>query len=202
MRPIGNLTMRQFRNLVLLPILLSTLTCYGGYVYGRRGCDVRLSKNPVERKADFPLFFKVWDLLHSDYLRKEELSDEDLLYGAISGMTRSVDDPYTAFLTPSENDAVKDGINGEYEGIGAELGMRDDWLVVIAPLEGSPAEQAGVEAGDRIVKIGGVETRGTTLSEAVSQIRGEAGTPVTLTLGRVGEDDVFDIVQLLFRYPL
>ena len=150
-------------------------------------------KEAGARNIDFSLFWKVWDLLHREYLRKDEIRDRDLLYGAISGLARSLGDPYTTFLTPEENEVIKAGINGEYEGIGAELGMRDEQLVIIAPLEGSPAEQAGVEAGDKILKVDGEETRGIGLSEAVSKIRGKAGTVVTLTLGRELEEGTFDI---------
>lgn len=148
---------------------------------------------PEVQNIDFSLFWKVWDLLHREYLRRDDINDQDLLYGAISGLARSLGDPYTTFLTPEENELVKAGINGEYEGIGAELGMREAQLVIIAPLEGSPAEQAGVEAGDKILKIDGEETRGIGLSEAVSKIRGEAGTSVTLTLGRESREGEFDI---------
>lgn len=196
-------TMKQFRNLVLLSVLLAIFTFWGGYTFGQQGYEIRLSQNPLQvgikhqetedRNLDFSLFYEVWDLLHREYLKKEELQDQDLMYGAVSGLTRSVGDPYTAFLTPEENEIVKAGINGEYEGIGAELGMRDNQLMIISPLEGSPAEAAGVEAGDKILKIDGEETRGITLSEAVSKIRGEAGTVVTLTLGRESREEPLDV---------
>ena len=146
-----------------------------------------------ERGLDFSLFFKVWDLLHENYLEREGIEDRSLIYGAISGLTRSLGDPYTAFLAPDENEAVKAGINGEYEGIGAELGMRDEQLVIIAPLEGSPAVAAGVGAGDRILKIDGEATSGISLSEAVSRIRGQAGAVVILTLSRDSRGGDFEV---------
>ncbi len=142
---------------------------------------------------DLSNFWRVWNLLHQHYLRKDDLKKEDLIYGAAAGLTQATGDPYTTFLTPEENEAIKAGINGEYEGIGAELGMRDNQLVIISPLEGSPAESAGIKAGDSILKIDGESTQGITLTEAVSEIRGEAGTDITLTVLREDDREPLDI---------
>jgi len=182
------------RRLLVLSFVFSIFTFWSGYSLRAQGFEFSLRKDTLgvevkrdtseEREIDLSLFWQVWDRLHKEYLRRDGLDPKTLLYGAISGLTGSLGDPYTAFLNPEENAAVKDGLNGQYEGIGAELGMRDDQLVIIAPLEGSPAVAAGVAAGDRILKIEGTGTTGTTLSEAVAKIRGEAGTTVTLTLSR------------------
>jgi len=192
----------------LLSIFLFLAVFGSGYDLGRSGYRFFFSRNPLrfsitrveqpelvdkEHQVDLSLFWKVWDLLQQEYLRKDTLSKEQLMYGAISGLARSVGDPYTAFLNPQENEVVKSGINGEYEGIGAELGMKENQLVIIAPLEGSPAEQAGVMAGDKIYKINGEDTSSITLSEAVSKIRGKKGTVVKLTLGRDSRKEPFDV---------
>lgn len=192
------------KNQLFLTLLLAVVTFVGGYRLGTQKYTLNFSLSPISLKltkgspvlgaaADFSLFWQVWDLLHQDFLGKAELSDQDLLYGAVAGAARATGDPYTAFLPPSENEAVKAGLNGEYEGIGAELGMKDDQLVIIAPLEGSPAERAGIEASDRILKIDDNETAGISLSEAISRIRGDEGTVVNLLLGREGTPEPFEV---------
>ncbi len=107
-------------------------------------------------------------------------------------MAEAIGDPYTAFLPPVENKEVKDNLNGRYEGIGAELGMRDNQLTIISPLDGSPAQKVGVQPGDLILKVDDEETSSLSLSESVSRIRGPAGTTVLLTLKR-GEDEPFEV---------
>ena len=202
----------KIRRFLFLSILLSFFTFYSGYAFGRRDYELHFSKNPIrvelgrkesaKRNVDFSSFFKVWDLLHQEYLGRNDIHDRDLIYGALSGLVQALGDPYTAFLNPEENEMVKAGINGEYEGIGAELGMRDSQLVIIAPLEGSPAEEVGIKAGDKILMIDGVGTRGISLSEAVSKIRGKAGTPVRLTLARGPEGSDFDVTVIRGRITL
>jgi carboxyl-terminal processing protease len=105
-----------------------------------------------------------------------------MVWGAISGMVQSLGDPYTVFLPPQQNKEAKEDLGGLFEGIGAQLGVNDKKIVVIAPLKGTPAESAGIKAGDWIVKVDGKETAGWTLPEAVSKIRGPKGTKVTLTI--------------------
>ncbi len=172
---------------------------FSGWMVGLAGFKLRLKLNPPTIKiedrmpsattVDFSLFWEVLDRINKNFLFKP-LNGEELLYGAISGVIEALDDPYTSFLTPQENMEFKRNLEGLYEGIGAELGIRSEQLVIVAPLEGSPAEAAGVKAGDKILEIEGVSTRGISLSEAVSQIRGAAGTVSTLTLKR-GDGDPF-----------
>ena len=137
------------------------------------------------QNVDFSVFWQTWEVLVTRHVDRP-LNQQKLLYGALQGLAAAVGDPYTAFLPPVENKEVKDNLNGRYEGIGAELGMRDDQLTVIAPLDGSPAEEAGVQSGDIILKVDEEETSSLTLSEAVSRIRGPAGEVVALLLERKG----------------
>jgi len=107
-----------------------------------------------------------------------------MFYGAIKGMVASAEDPYTFFLTPEENQQSKDDLGGKFEGIGAQLGLKDNRIIIVAPLKNSPAENAGVQAGDYVLKVDGQSTKGWTLPQAVSKIRGEKGTKVNLALQR------------------
>ncbi len=135
-------------------------------------------------KLDMAPFWYVLDLMSQDSIYIADVSPEKLVEGAIKGMVDAVGDPYTSYFTSEENSGFKDGLEGLYEGIGAQLGFKDERLAIIAPLEGSPAEKAGVQAGDLIVAVDGESTVDWSIPKAVSMIRGEAGTTVTLTLLR------------------
>jgi len=109
-----------------------------------------------------------------------------MVYGAISGMIKSLGDPYTIFMTPQENKNFSQSLQGNFEGIGAEIGLRNDVITVVSPLENSPAKKAGLKAGDKILKIDDKITTDLTVDEAVSLIRGQKGTKVRLTIARDG----------------
>jgi len=148
---------------------------------------------PLHQNVDFSLFWKVWDTLPQRYLDKNSIDGQKLLYGAISGMVRSLGDPYTAFLDPKQNSAVSDELAGSYQGIGIQIGFnKDKRLVVIAPLKGTPAEAAGLKPKDIIVKINTKDTFDMTLPEAVDLIRGKAGTSVKLVLLHDGGEKTFE----------
>ncbi|MFH1990364.1 MAG: S41 family peptidase [Patescibacteria group bacterium] len=133
-------------------------------------------------KFDFSIFWDAWNELHDKYVDKNKLSDADLLYGAISGMVKGAGDPYTVFFPPAESKSFKQDVGGSFGGIGAEIGKKKNILVIIAPLEDTPAKQAGLAAGDKILKVNGEPTDDLTVEEAVLKIRGEVGTEVTLTI--------------------
>jgi carboxyl-terminal processing protease len=143
-----------------------------------------LSKEPPAGviSVDFSPFWNVWQSLLANYYDKSKLDQQKMLNGAITGMVQSIGDPFTMYLPPVENSDFKQGLAGQFSGIGAELGTKGKDIIVIAPLDGSPAEKDGIKAGDIIVKVDGVSTVGWDLSKAVTQIRGPQGTPVTLTV--------------------
>ena len=145
-------------------------------------------KQPDNVKADFKLFWDVWQKLSESYLNSGELDSQKLLYGAISGMVKAVGDPYSVYLDPNQNEAFLQDLSGTYEGVGIELGSKNGKLVVISPLEGTPAEAAGVRAGDAILGIDDKSTEDITVPEAVQLIRGEAGKKVKLLLQRSGKE--------------
>jgi len=135
-----------------------------------------------KKEVNLSLFWDVWDRLNRYYIDKKALDPQKMIYGAISGMVASLGDPYTVFLPPEQNKEAKDDLSGKFEGIGAQLGVKEKKIVVIAPLKDSPAEKAGIRAGDWITKVEGKETVNWTLYEAVSKIRGPKGSTVTLTI--------------------
>lgn len=152
--------------------------------------------------VDFSLFWTVWQILQQKY--PQELKPQEMVYGAISGMVKSLGDPYTIFLPPQETQRFKeDYINGQFEGVGMEIGIRKEQLQVIAPLENTPAQRAGLRAGDKILKIGDKETLDMTLEEAVNLIRGPKGTEARLTIIRTGwsEPKEFTLVRDIIQIP-
>jgi len=134
--------------------------------------------------VDFSLFWEVWRILEKKYVDQARLDFQEMIYGAISGMVKSLKDPYTVFLKPQETKKFIEEVTGVFGGIGAEIGIRKGKLMIIAPLEGTPAKRAGLKAGDEIVKVNGTLGADLTLEEAVDLIRGEPGTEVVLTILR------------------
>lgn len=142
---------------------------------------------PEVSNVDFARFWTVWQKLEGSYYDKTKLDADKMLDGAISGMVSSLGDPFTVYLPPVQNDNFKAGMAGQFQGIGAELGMKENQIIVISPLTGSPAQKAGVRAGDAILAVDGTSVANWSISQAVEKIRGPKGTPVTLTLRQAEE---------------
>ena len=145
-------------------------------------------------RPDMGVFWKTWDILHERFVDREKLDTTALLYGAIKGTLAATDDPYTTFFDPEENKSFQEDIAGSFEGIGAEIGMKNKVLTIVAPLDDSPAQKAGIRSGDMIVKINDESTAEMSIDEAVKKMRGPKGTDVKLTLFRDGEKETRDIV--------
>jgi len=130
--------------------------------------------------------------------------ETERVYGMISGLAASLGDPYTFFLPPVEQKQFEDDMSGAFEGVGMEIAVRDEVLTVVSPLKQSPAERAGLKAGDRILKINDTETRGMDITTAVSKIRGPKGTAVKLTVLRDGWTDtqVIEVVRDVISVPI
>jgi carboxyl-terminal processing protease len=143
-------------------------------------------------KADLDLFWTVWSELDAKYVDIEKLDGETMVYGAIAGFVSAIDDPYTVFLPPVETEEFLINLDGELEGIGAELTVEEGQLVVISPLRESPAEKAGLLPKDIIFEIEGESASEMSLMDAIAKIRGEKGTTVNLTILR-GEGETFEV---------
>src|SRR5258708_3867574 len=132
--------------------------------------------------ADFLTLWQAWQILSENYLRNASATNQSKLYGAIDGLVRSLGDPYTIFFTPKASQQFQEDVQGSFGGVGIEIGMKKEQLVVIAPLKDTPASRAGILAGDYILKINSSSTDGMTIDEAISKIRGSVGSPVTLSI--------------------
>ena len=150
-----------------------------------------------QAKTDFNLFWDVWSRLDENFVDKSKVEPQKMVFGAIDGMVKSLGDPYTVFLPPEESKRFNDDIKGEFGGIGAEIGIKKGILTIIAPLKDSPAEKAGLKAGDKVLKINGTSTIDLTLDKAVSFIRGEKGTEVVLTIA--SSDDLGDTKEVKIK---
>ena len=145
-------------------------------------------ESPEDLPPEFSRLTEVWYILKKDHFDRKDMDSKILSDGAIRGMLLAMDDPYASFLTAEQFEIQSQDYKGFFEGIGAHVSMRDDRIVIVAPIPGSPAEAAGILAGDIILGIDGDSTQGLTLLEAVSRIRGERGTLVVLSILHEGED--------------
>jgi len=162
---------------------------------------INVENKVAEKNLDFSLFWDTWEKVEQKFIDKKKIDSKKMFYGAIKGMVSSLEDPYTFFLTPEENKQSKDDLQGKFEGIGAQLGMKDNRVIVVSPLKNSPAEKAGVKAGDFINKVDDQSTKGWSLTFAVSKIRGPKGTKVKLTLEREGKEIEVEITRDQINVP-
>ncbi|MGI5840616.1 MAG: S41 family peptidase [Patescibacteria group bacterium] len=187
--------MKKIRNIVLILALL-TISSAASFKLG----EYSVSRGSSEEKLDLSLMWKVKGRLESLFLEKENMDEKGMTYGAIQGMVAALNDPYTVFLPPKENKSSNEDLAGEFGGVGISLGYKDKTLAVMSPLPKTPAEAAGVKAGDLILRIKDSnkgldrDTVGISLDEAVENIRGKVGSEVTLTLFREGGEGSFEVI--------
>jgi len=174
-------------------LLVAVFFGFGVYVGFHNGPEIDKVVNilgketAVATQADFSPFWKVWNSINDKYPNVSKITDQEKIYGAISGLVGSLNDPYSIFFTPEETELFEGNIQGNFEGVGMEVGMKDKVLTVIAPLKDTPAYKADIKSGDQILKIDNMATSGLSVEKAISFIRGKAGTTVTLTILRDGD---------------
>ncbi len=149
--------------------------------------------NTETSPLDLSDFWTVYDVLKENYYDATVFNTQIQTQGAIKGLVNSLGDNYTSYMDPQENIAFEDSLKGEFEGIGAELSIKNSLLVVVSPLKNSPAEEAGLQPGDIIYKIGEKLAGDLTLFEAVMQIRGPKNSYIALTILREGEDEALEM---------
>jgi len=153
------------------------------------------TSSQIEETADFEPFWRTWNMINERYTASTSTmpTAQEKVWGAIAGLAGSLGDPYSIFLPPQESAMFQDDINGNFEGVGMEIGVRDGELVVVAPLKGTPAYKAGLLSGDKILYIEGKESLNMPVDEAIKRIRGPRGTAVMLTIARENVAAPFDV---------
>ncbi|OGH60069.1 MAG: hypothetical protein A2725_00260 [Candidatus Magasanikbacteria bacterium RIFCSPHIGHO2_01_FULL_33_34] len=194
---------------IFLSLFFLIVAFFGGVVVGSTsivkneifndGGEVNISKiinlysKTRSEEVSFDQYWEVWNKIKKGYV-DQPVDDVDLFYGSIVGMVASLDDPHSVYFPPKEAKEFSKDLAGEFEGIGAEIGIRDNQLTIIAPLPGSPAENAGLKPRDKVLAIDGEDTSSMKLDFAVSKIRGPRNSEVTLTITHNGYETVEDVV--------
>ena len=180
---------------ISIALVLVAGAFYGGYYFARSGYAIDFTgqtfihKNQEAAPTDvnWDILWRALETINEKYVDKP-VDQQALLYGAVSGLVGALDDPYSVFLTPQKAEEFQADLRGEFSGIGAEIGIRNDQLVVVAPLSGSPAEASGLRPRDSILSIDGEATAEMGLDEAVNKIRGERGTKVKLIIANESQE--------------
>jgi len=191
--------MKIVRNVLIVLVLIAgggvlgwqaTSNGWITYITGVQQNEASLSSGD---QVDLSLFWTVWGLVEKQYVDQDAIDRQKMIYGSIKGMVSSLGDPYSVFMNPEETTEFTKDLDSELDGIGAQLSIENENLVVVTPLKGSPAEKAGIKPGDIIYKIGDKMASDLTLFDAIKTIRGEIGTPITLSIIRKGVEKSFDV---------
>ncbi len=186
----------KYNNLLLSLIALAMLCgvgfagFYAGTYYPKTITIEGVDKieDGLVTNADFGVFWETWKTIKESHLNAGEVKNQDLVYGAASGLVDALKDPHSIFFNPSDSKKFSEDLNGSFGGIGAEIGFKNDQLIIIAPLKDSPAEKAGLRSGDKILEVNASSTISFNINDAVKLIRGPKGTQVNLTIGRNGQE--------------
>ncbi len=177
-------------------VLILTAAAFAAGIYADRllnpAADIPTTEPPGVADQ-FRVFWQAWNLVERYYVDRSAINAKQMTYGAISGMLDSLGDVgHTRFLTPEDLKAEQETLAGKLQGIGIEVSIRNGLPTVVAPIDGTPAAEAGLRPGDVIVKVNGEPTSKLSLSQVVSKIRGPAGTSVTITIVRPGSTELID----------
>lgn len=171
--------------ITLAALLIIGLSFSAGLLFGL--------DNPYSQGTGPAIINQAWSKILTEYVDRDEINTETLSHGAIMGMLQALDDPYSSYLDAEEYTISSSGLQGSFEGIGAYVGIREDKLTIIAPIADSPAEKAGIKAGDIILEIDGESVENMSFAEAILKIRGPRGTLLKLLVTREGESEPFII---------
>lgn len=172
-------------------VFVAVVSLAAGIFVGSAGFGVFAGSGARKGEPEeFAVFWQAWDIVNRNFVDQDALDPTEMTYGAIRGMVSALgDEGHTAFLTPEERERQQTDLSGSFSGIGAQLGIQDQLPVIVAPFDGSPADQAGVLSGDIIMEVNGEDVTTLPLNEIVTRIRGPEGTDVTLTLLRRGQEN-------------
>ncbi len=194
--------------------LLIAIVFAGGYFTGLRvtngismvaSSNLSNTQNTSSTTTDFSPFWKAWRILDSNFVPASsttKITDQDKEWGAIQGLAAAYGDPYTVFFPPEDLKLFQDDIQGNFEGVGIEIDVKDGVLTVVSPLKGTPADKAGMRAKDMIIEINGTSTLNMSSQEATKLIRGPKGTPVTFTIVRDSKKLEIKVVRDVIDVPI
>lgn len=191
---------------ILLVVIFFGLGVFIGFIQRpeiNKVVDILNKETSVKTETDFSPFWKVWNNINEKYPNASKTTDQNKVYGAISGLVGSLNDPYSVFFNPEEAKMFEEDIHGNFSGVGMEVGIKDKILTVIAPLKDTPAYKANIKSGDKILKINDTVTSSLSIDKAIKLIRGDAGTTVTLTIFRDGDKEPKEvkIVRNIINIP-
>lgn len=171
-----------------------------GFYFGEIEGKTKISPSD---DLDMSLFWEAYNILKEKYVDTEKFDNDQMIYGAISGMVDRLDDPYTVFLDPEDAKIFEEDVSGEFQGVGMEIAIKDNQLTVIAPLDGTPAQKAGLRPGDKILEVDEISTIDMTIDKAVKIIRGPQGSEVCLTIYREewGDTKEIRIIRDIIKIP-
>jgi carboxyl-terminal processing protease len=190
---------KRWLSIILLLVIVSVIAFRAGYSSGREGLafspkDFKIiNQNDQTATVDYNLFWEALRVVQQKYIDKGDIDQQKILYGAIDGAVAAAGDEYTEFFDPEELKAFRTELRGSFEGIGAEINRRNNSIVIVAPLEDTPADRAGLLPKDVILQIDGQSTADMTVEQAVNKIRGQKGTQVTLSIFREGRTQPFEV---------
>jgi len=182
----------------IVALVVALIGFYAGTSYGRKGLLFQptqfkvVNQKDQVKDVDYDLLWKAIDTVEKNYI-EQPVDQQKILYGAVQGAVAAAGDQYTEFFDPEQLESFKTDLKGTFEGIGAEIGKKNGNIVVVTPLDESPAKRAGILPGDIIVQVDGESTAEWSVDQAVKKIRGQKDTKVTLTLFREGRNKTFDV---------
>ncbi|HKH58220.1 MAG TPA: S41 family peptidase [Rubrobacter sp.] len=196
-------TRRELRNSaarILILVALLVATALGAYMFGRSQSPATLGE---EDRKSLALYAEALDTVRNNYVDQKDIDPKKETYEAIEGMLDSLgDDGHTRFLTPEEREQNDQSLSGTYVGIGVQLEEKNGEVVVAAPIEGSPAEKAGISSGDVFLAVDGKSIRDDSVSEIVQKVKGPEGTTVALTVRHKGEKRNYDLQRAEIKSPV
>jgi carboxyl-terminal processing protease len=164
------------------------------------GCFINVNDVP---KSDFDIVEQAWEIIIQDYVENDQIDTEALAQGAVRGMVEALDDPYTSYLDAETYQLSLQSLEGKFEGIGAYVTVKDEQIIISAPIADSPADRAGIRAGDIILEVDGQSTEGMSLTEVVLLVQGPEGTTVDLIILHEGETEpvLISVVRAVIEVP-
>jgi len=186
----------------IIGLILIALSFVGGFYYHEFIFQEYYKAAYSIDQIDFSLLKKAWDQVSANYVDQDKIDKTKMTYGAVAGMVEAIGDPYTEFFNPEEAKKLEDDIAGSFEGIGLQLGVKNNQITAISPIKGTPAEKAGLRPGDMILAVDKTPTADLSIDEVVNMIRGPKDTKVTLTISREGEEakDI-EITRAIIKVP-